>query len=81
MGVYTPLSLRMLLISDFVLQDTKKIFTVLSKLSQASMVKLFHFSDKWKMVSVAPQRGVYTPINLGVFFSDILATATRLNTL
>ena len=33
------------------------------------------------MVSVAHQRGVYTPpINLEVFFTHILATATRLNT-
>ena len=62
---------------------TKKIFLqVLSKLPQASMVQIFHFSDEWKLVFVAPQRGVYiSPINLEVFFSDILATTTRLNTL
>ena len=35
---------------------------MLSKLSQASMVKIFHFSDEWKVVSVA------SPINLEVFF-------------
>ena len=38
---------------------------VLSKLSQASKVKIFHFSDEWKVVPVAPQRGggVHPPIN------------------
>ena len=47
------------------------------------MVEIFHFSDDWKVVPVAPQSGggVHSPINLEVFFSDILATATRLNTL
>ena len=46
------------------------------------MVQIFHFSDEWKMVSVAPQMGGCTlpPINLEVFFTDILATASRLNT-
>ena len=45
------------------------------------MFKIFHFSDEWKVVSVAPQRGGCTPpINLEVFFTHILATATRLNT-
>ena len=43
------------------------------------MVKILHFSDEWKVVSVAPQRGT-PPINLEVFFTHILATATRLNT-
>ena len=46
------------------------------------MVKIFHFSDEWKVVSVAPlEGGVHPFINLEVFFSDILATATKLNTL
>ena len=51
------------------------------------MVKIFHFSDEWKVVSVAPQRegvtprGVYTPHKSRGVFSDILATAIRLNTL
>ena len=55
---------------------------MLSKLSQASMVKIFHISDEWKVVSVAPQRGgAHTPpINLEVVFTHILAAATRLNT-
>ena len=39
----------------------KDFLPVLSKLSQASMVKIFHFSDEWKVVSVAPQRGGCTP--------------------
>ena len=56
------------------LRYEKDFLPVLSKLSQASMVKIFHFSDEWKMVSVEPS------INLEVFFSDILATASRLNT-
>merc|ERR1719494_345118 len=46
------------------------------------MVKIFHLSDEWKVVSVAPQRGgVHPPsINLEVFFTHILATASRSNT-
>ena len=35
----------------------KRFLPVLSKLSQATMVKKFYFSDPWKVVSVAPQRG------------------------
>ena len=36
------------LISDFVLQDTKKDFLpVLSKLSQVSMVKISQMSEMW----------------------------------
>ena len=63
------------------LRYEKDFLPVLSKLSQASMVKIFHFSDEWKVVSVAPQRGdVHPPINLEVFFTHILATASRLNT-
>ena len=52
-GVYTPLydffyfCLRCLRYRKYFLQ-------VSSKLSQASMVKVFHFLDKWKVVSVAP---------------------------
>ena len=46
---------------------------VLSKLSQASMVKIFHFSDEWKVVSVAPQRRGCTPPHKsrGVFYTHI----------
>ena len=40
------------------LRYEKDFLPVLSKLSQASMIKIFHFSDEWK---VAPQRGVYIP--------------------
>ena len=43
------------------LRYEKDFLQVLSKLSQASMVKIFHFSDEWKVVSVAPQRGGCTP--------------------
>ena len=53
----------------------KYFLPVLSKLSQASMVKIFHFqmSGRWfPWVSLDKSRGV---------FSDILATASRLNTL
>ena len=57
-----------------------RFLPVLSKLSQVSLVKIFHFLDEWKMVSVAPQRRVYTPLNLEVYFSDIMVTASRLNT-
>ena len=80
-GVYTP---PFTIFFDFRLRSLryeKDFLPVLSKLSQASMVKIFHFSDEWKVVSVAPQRGgVHPPINLEVFFTHILATATRLNT-
>ena len=44
------------------------------------MVKIFHFSNEWKVVSVAPKggEGVHPPsMNLEVFLSDILATATK----
>ena len=54
------------------LRNEKDFLPVLSKLSQASMVKMFHFSDEWKMVSMAPQRGVYTPHkSRGIFFRHI----------
>ena len=47
----------------------KDFLPVLSKSSQASMVRTFHFSDEWKVVSVAPQREVYiSPVNVEVFF-------------
>ena len=60
----------------------RKIFLqVSSKLPQASMIKFFHFSDKWKVVSVAPQKGLCTPHKSCNIFSEILATASRLNTL
>ena len=54
------------------LRYEKDFLQVLSKLSQASMVKIFHFSDEWKVVSVAAQRGVYTPHkSRGVFYRHI----------
>ena len=76
MGVCAPPS-RFFFISDFVLD----FLQVLSKLSQASMVQMSHFSDKWKVVSVASQRGgIHPPHKSRGVFSDILTTATRLNT-
>ena len=46
------------------------------------MVNIFHFSDEWKVVSVAPQReGCISPPISPEFFSDILGTASRLNIL
>ena len=63
--------------SDFWLRSLryeKDFLQVLSKLFQASMVKIFHFSEKWKVVSVAPQEGegAYTPNkSWGGFFRQI----------
>ena len=46
------------------------------------MVKIFHFSDEWNdgFRGTPKGGGVHPPINLEVFFTHILATATRLNT-
>ena len=81
-GVYTP-PLRFSFISDFVLKDKKTIFRKCYQNYLGHLwFKFFTFSDKWKVVSVVSQRGgVHPPINLEVFFTHILATATRLNTL
>ena len=60
MGVYTPFTIFF----DFRLRSLRyenDFLPVLSKLSQTSMVKIFHFSDEWKVVSVAPQRGGVHP--------------------
>ena len=46
--------LRTFLISDFILQDTKKTLASVVKVSQAPS-----FSDRWKVVSVASQRENY----------------------
>ena len=59
-GVHPPFTIFF----DFRLRSLryeKDFLPVLSKLSQASMVKIFHFSDEWKVVSVAPQRGGVHP--------------------
>ena len=55
------------------LRYEKYFLQKLSKLSQASMVKFFHFSDEWEVVSVASQReGVYTPHkSRGIFYRHI----------
>ena len=65
-GVHPPL--RTFLISDFVLQDTKKFFASIIKI--ISGVCGLNFSDKWKVISVAPQRGDVHPVNPEMFFSD-----------
>ena len=49
------------------LQYEKDFLQVLSKLSQESMIKIFHFSDELMVVSVAPQRGDNCPKSRGVF--------------
>ena len=72
-GMYTP---PFTIFFDFRLRSLryeKDFLPVLSKLSQASLVKIFHFSDEWKVVSVAPQRGGCTPPHKsrGVFFRHI----------
>ena len=75
--------LRTFLNSDFVLKDTKKIFCKCYQIISGSLVEICYFSGEWKVVSVAPQRGggVHPPQkNLEVFFTHILASATRLNT-
>ena len=49
---------------DFWLRSSryeKDFLQVLLKKSQASVIKIFHISDDWKVVSVATQRGMYTP--------------------
>ena len=59
-GVHPPFTISF----DFRLRSLryeKDFLPVLSKLSQASMVKIFHFSDVWKVVSVVPQRGGVHP--------------------
>ena len=55
---------------DFRLRSSryeKDVLPVSSKLSQASLVEIFYFSDKWKVVSVAPQRGGGVNKSRGVF--------------
>ena len=60
------------------LRYEKDFLPVLSKLSQVFMVKIFHVSDEWKVVSVAPQNGGVHPYKSRGVFSDIFATASRL---
>ena len=68
-GVQLPFTI----IFDFLLRSSryeKYFLQVLSKLSQASMVRFFfYFSDELKVVSVAPQGGCTHPHkSRGVFF-------------
>ena len=66
-GVYTPLYDLFWFLNSF-FKIRKRFFASL----QASMVNIFHFSDEWNVVSVAPQRGVYTPHkSRGVFYTHI----------
>ena len=68
--------LRTFLIFDFVLQDTKKI---VCQCYQNYLKRLLSKIFIWKLFPWDP-KGI-PPINLEVFFSDILATASRLNIL
>ena len=45
------------------------------------MVKIFHFSDEWKVLAVAPQMEVYTANKSRGVFLDILAIGNWVNTL
>ena len=73
---------RSFLISDFVLQDMKKIFCQnYQNYFRNLWLKFFIFQMSGRWFPWQPKGGmVYTPLNLEVF-SDILATAGRLNTL
>ena len=66
-GVHPPS--HFFFISYFVLQGTTKFFSVLSKLSQASRVKISIFQASRKWFPWHPKgEGVHPPINLEVFF-------------
>ena len=52
-------SLHEFFISDFVLKIQKRL---------KKLLKIFHFSDQWKEVSVAPQRGCTILLNSEVLF-------------
>ena len=78
-GVNPPFTIFLFLTSFF--KYEKDFLQVLSKLSHASMVKFFIFQMSGRWFPWHPKGGCTPPINLEVFFSDILATATRLNTL
>ena len=74
--------LRIFLISDLVLQDTKKIFC------KSYLIYLRHLCLKFFIFQVSgrwfpwhpKEGGVHPSINLEVFFTHILATASGLNT-
>ena len=82
MGGCTP-PLLSFLISNFVLQDMKEIFCqCYQNYLRHLWLKFFIFQMSGRWFPWHPKGGgVHPPINLEVFFSDILATASRLNTL
>ena len=68
-------------ISDFILKDTKKIFCkCYQNYLRHLWLKSFIFQMSGRWFPWHPKGGCTPPINLEVFFSDILATASRLNT-
>ena len=81
-GLVLP-PLRTFLISDCVLQDTRKIFCQFYqnylKLNYWLKVFIFQMSEMW--FSWQPKGGCTPPVNSKVFFSDLLAPASRFNTL
>ena len=80
-GVYTSPRL-IFLTSDLVLHDMKKIFCQCSQnylgKSYGQNFFNFHVSGRWFRWHL--KGGVYPSINLKLFFSDILGTVRRLNT-
>ena len=79
--MYPPL--RFFFISDFVLKDRKTIFCkCYQNYLRHLWLKFFIFQMSGRWFPWHPKGGGCTPpINLEVFFTHILATATRLNTL
>ena len=77
-GMSIPL--RIYLISDFVFQDTKIFFASVINIISGVWFN-FHFQMSRGWFPWLPTGGCTIPINTEVFFSDILAPATRLNTL
>ena len=70
------------MISNFILQNTKRFFDRVIKIISGIFVPKFLFFRRVEGgFRDTPKRECTPPINLEVFFSDILATATRLNTL
>ena len=79
MGVHTPFTI--FFISDFVLQDTKKIFCkCYQNYLRHIWLEFFIFQMSGRWFPWHPKGVVYNPHKSRGVFSDILATATRLNT-
>ena len=79
-GGCTP-PLQTFLISDFILKDTKNIFYKCYKnYLRHLLLKFFIFQNSGRWFPWHPKGGCTPPINLEVFFTDILATTSRLNT-